>query len=255
MSTSEEKFHLSEYPPTAHTTPPSTVSSQILYLQPGPKLSSGLASIMNSLFNYWLLFTSLGFTVPFPPCFLSSITCPALTYLPVHLFRAFFTPLPHSSFAQAVNLSAGGRAGVREEVGGWAKLKRKGGCAYMPACWHMCIWLVCLNVSCIWYMFFCLFLQHSLAQCACQQCANMPSPLHAYKRECTATFSPAETRRPHLASSLVTGHMHSHAFERLFHFVWRETRREADNPHWKWMRWEPGPLSALRSWKPPTQSE
>lgn len=52
-----------------------------------------LASIMNSLLNYWLLFTSLAFTVPFPPCFLSSITCPALTYLPVHLFRAFLTPL------------------------------------------------------------------------------------------------------------------------------------------------------------------
>lgn len=39
---------------------------------------------MKGLLNYWLLFTSLGFTVPFPACFLTSITCPA------HLFGCSF---------------------------------------------------------------------------------------------------------------------------------------------------------------------
>lgn len=93
-------------------------------------------SKMNSLLNYWLLFTSLGFTVSFPPCSLSTITCPALTYLPVHLFRAFLTPST-PLFAQAVNLRAGGRAGARKEVGGQRENlgeTARQWHAYTPAC-------------------------------------------------------------------------------------------------------------------------
>lgn len=113
-----------------------------------------LVSIMNSLLNYWLLFTSLDFTVPFPPCFLSSITCPALTYLPVHLFRAFLTPST-LLFAQAVNLSVGGWAGARKEVGElretWEKQWQ-----YLYACMLAYVHLTCVP-ECVLHICFCLF--------------------------------------------------------------------------------------------------
>lgn len=110
---------------------------------------------MNYLFNYWPLFTSLGFTVPLPACFfLTSITCPALTYLPVHLFRASFAPHPltRSSLARlSISTRQGKRSWKWED---WEKLKRKGGCACTPVRWHMCIWLEMRpSVSCIWCMF------------------------------------------------------------------------------------------------------
>lgn len=68
-----------------------------------------LVSIMNGLLNYWHLFTSLLFTVIPPPCFLWSITCPELTYLPVHLFRAssFSAPLSFSTELSAWLQSVG----------------------------------------------------------------------------------------------------------------------------------------------------
>lgn len=157
-----------------------------------------LVSIMNSLLNYWLLFTSLGFTVPFPPCFLSSITCPALTYLPVHLFRAFLTPST-LLFAQAVNLSAGGRAGARKEVGGlretWEKQRDSG----MPVRLRVSICASDLCVSRTIHVFVCLCTQSrtwtsgELAKIIFTQCANMPSPLHAYKKNAQLLSSAKNT--------------------------------------------------------------
>lgn len=107
---------------------------------------------MNNPLNYWLLFTSLGFTVPFPPCFLSSITCPALTYLPVHLFRASILspslsllrsclrPSCHS-WAQEGGLERGRRWEDRE------KLKKNRRDSGMPIC--LCV-SMCASDSCVW---------------------------------------------------------------------------------------------------------
>lgn len=110
-------------PPLEHQ---NTVSAARYQSQLSPTLRllwihKELVSIIKGLLNYWPPFTSLGFTVPFPSCFLTSIACPALTYLPVHLFRwgggapSSFPPLSAGLLAQAVNLSAGGM--VAEEEG------------------------------------------------------------------------------------------------------------------------------------------
>ncbi len=114
---------------------------------------------MNSLLNYWLLFTSLGFTFPFPPCFLSSITCPALTYLPVHLFRAFLTPST-LFFTKAVNLSSK-REGCSEEEGGRIERNLRETVAVPILRASICVFDLCLDVL---HICFCLFVcSHSLA--------------------------------------------------------------------------------------------
>lgn len=73
------------------------------------------AQLLTALYITWLYGS-------FPSCFLTSIACPALTYLPVHLYRwggggapSSFPPLSAGLLAQAVNLSAGGM--VAEEEG------------------------------------------------------------------------------------------------------------------------------------------
>lgn len=110
-------------PPLEHR---NTVSAARYQSQLSPTLRllwihKELVSIIKGLLNYWPPFTSLGFTVPFPSCFLTSITCPALTNLPVHLFRwggapSSFPPLSAGLLAQAVNLSAGGMVAEEEGV-------------------------------------------------------------------------------------------------------------------------------------------
>lgn len=133
---------------------------------------------MNILLNYWLLFTSRGFAVEFPPCFLSSITCPAPTYLPVHLFRSFLTfstpPRPNrQSERRAVGWSERGGGRMEENL-------RRRQCQH--ACIRAYVHLTCVP-GCILHMIyaFCLFVQTvsppvwlpKLFPCVCRTCPHL----------------------------------------------------------------------------------
>lgn len=208
---------------------------------------------MNVPLNYWPLFTSVGFTVPFPPCFLTSITCPVLTYLPVHLFRASILYLSLALLSSSPKLSLWAQEGGLQWARRWEdrekleKNRRDSGtaiCLRVSVCasdsWAR-IWLcICLGIC------FCFARVHGSRKRTASTLARV------IFTHCKDALTSTCMRKKHALWLSANGAQQSHVQElprpsrntcMTTVCVWKAVRDKGWGEWHVILRWEPGPLN------------